>query len=225
VTDAVPGRGPAHASPLRAAKRALRQEVVARREAMGEPARQAASRRIVEHVLALPEFRAARGVHCFLSLPGEVDTAGIFAACAAAGKATFVPVQIKAERRLACVAWAPGDPIVTGPFGVREPPPERQAPADPAAIDLVLAPGAAFDRSGNRLGYGMGYYDGFLKSLAERHGAAGWSAPGRIARPAVVALAFAVQIVAEVPADPWDIRVPAVLTEEGVLRVSGLRGG
>ena len=89
-----PAQTPRQPSPLRAAKRALREAVVARREAMGEPARQAASRRIVERVLDLPEFRAARGVHCFLSLPGEVDTAGIFAACAAAGKASYVPVQI-----------------------------------------------------------------------------------------------------------------------------------
>lgn len=194
--------------------------MLARREALGEPARQAASRRIAEQVLELPEFRAARGVHCFLSLPGEVDTAPIFAACVAAGKATFVPVQIEAERSLACVAWSPGDPTVAGPFGVREPAPDRRVRADAAAIDLVLAPGSAFDRTGNRLGYGMGYYDGFLKSLADRQGTAGWSAPGLIARPAVVALAFAVQIVDAVPAEPWDIRVPIILTEEGVWRVA-----
>jgi len=205
---------------LRAEKRALRQAVLARREALGEPARQAASRRIAERLLELPEFRTARGVHCFLSLPVEVDTATIFAACAAAGKATFVPVQIQAERSLVCVAWAPGDPTVAGPFGVREPAPDRRMRADEAAIDLVLAPGAAFDRTGNRLGYGMGYYDGFLKRLADRQGSAGWSAPRLIASPPVVALAFAVQVVDAVPADPWDIRVPVILTEEGVLRVS-----
>lgn len=220
MSDPAGKREPAEASPVRAAKRALRQAVLARREALGEPARQAASRRIVERVLELPEFRAARGVHCFLSMPGEVDTAGIFAACAATGKVTFVPVQVPGERRLACVVWSPGEPLVFGPFGVREPAPDRQIPADVAAIDLVLAPGAAFDRSGNRLGYGIGYYDGFLKSLADRHGPAGWSASGLIARPAVIALAFAVQIVDAVPADSWDIRVPAILTEEGVLRIA-----
>ena len=207
-------------SPVRDAKRALRNRVVAARAAMGEPARVAASRRITEIVTALPEFRAAQGVHCFLSLPGEIDTSALFAACAAAGKMTFVPIQIKAERRLECVAWQPGDPIVEGPFGVREPPPERCIPADLGSIDLVLAPGAAFDRKGHRLGYGMGYYDGFLKTLADRHGAAGWSAPGQIARPAVMGLAFAVQIVESIPLDPWDVRLPAIATEEGLIRVS-----
>jgi len=224
---------------------------------MGEPARRVASRRIVARVLARPEFEAARGVHCFISLPGEVDTAAIFAACAAAGKATYVPYQIRAERRLGCSRWTAGEPLREGPFGVLEPPPERRQPADLGGIDLVLVPGAAFDRGIDRLGYGMGYYDSFLRTLAEQHGAdgwaapnqhsadgwaapnrhsadgwatpnrhsaagwaapnrhsaAGWAAPARIARPRCVALAFAVQVVAAVPTEPWDVRLPALVTE------------
>jgi 5-formyltetrahydrofolate cyclo-ligase len=210
---------------LREAKRALREAVVARREAMGEPARVEASRRIAEHVLALPEFRSARGVHCFISLPGEVDTAPIFAACAAAGKDTYVPFQIRAERRLGCARWRQGEPLETGPFGVKEPLPARREPVDLGAIDLVLVPGAAFDRRGNRLGYGMGYYDGFLRSLAQRYGAAGWAAPGLIARPRSVALAFAVQVVDAVPTEPWDVRIPALLTEDGVLATYSTQAG
>jgi len=205
---------------LRETKRALRKEVLARREALGGSARRSASRRIAEQVLALPEFRSARGVHCFISLPGEVDTAAIFAACADAGKDTYVPYQIQAERRLGCARWRQGEPLVTGPFGVREPLPERWEPVDLGAIDLVLVPGAAFDRRGNRLGYGMGYYDGFLRGLAERHGAAGWAAPGLIGRPRSVALAFAVQVVDAVPTEPWDVRIPSLLTESGVLSVN-----
>lgn len=202
---------------LREAKRALRAAVVERRTALGEPARQEASRRIAEHVLALPEFIRARGVHCFLSFPEEVDTAPLFAACAAAGKDTFIPYQIRSERRLGCTRWRPGDPVAEGPFGVREPPPDRREPADLSRIDLVLVPGAAFDRQGNRLGYGMGYYDGFLRSLAERHGAAGWAAPGWIARPPAIALAFAVQVVDAVPTEPWDVRLSGIVTEAGLI--------
>jgi 5-formyltetrahydrofolate cyclo-ligase len=208
----------------REAKRTLREKVAARREAMGEPARRAASRRIADYVLALPEFLRARGVHCFISLPGEVDTAPIFAACAAAGKDTSVPFQIRAERRLGCARWRQGEPLETGPFGVPEPPAARREPVDLEAIDLVLVPGAAFDRGGNRLGYGMGYYDGFLRSLAERHGAAGWAAPGLIARPRCVALAFAVQVVDAVPTEPWDVRIPALVRETGILTASVATG-
>jgi 5-formyltetrahydrofolate cyclo-ligase len=190
---------------------------------MGAAQQAAASHKIAALLFDLPEFQAARGVHCFLSVPGELDTAPIFAACAAAGKATYVPVQLKAERRLACVAWQPGDPLVEGPYGIREPLPGHRPPVDVAAIDLVLAPGAAFDRGGNRLGYGMAYYDSFLKSLADLHGNAGWAAPNWIAQPNVIALAFAVQLVPEVPVDPWDIRLPAVLTEQGLIQATDTR--
>ena len=221
--DSAPG-GAARSAALAEAKRALRKEAVARREAMGEPARREASRRIAEQVLALSDFRAAQGVHCFVSLPGEVDTAPIFAACAAVGKDTYVPIQIRAERRLGCARWRPGEPLETGPFGVREPPAARRETVDPGAIDLVLVPGAAFDRRGNRLGYGRGYYDAFLRGLAERHGTAGWAAPGLIARPRCVALAFAVQVVDAVPTEPWDVRIPALVTETGILAAISTTG-
>jgi 5-formyltetrahydrofolate cyclo-ligase len=214
---------PERSSAMRETKRALRQIVVERRAAMGASARTEASRRILERVLALPEFQRARGVHCFLSFPEEVDTAPIFLACAAAGKATFIPYQIRADRRLGCVRWKPGEPLAEGPFGVPEPPPEQRKDTDLDAIDLVLTPGAAFDRNAQRLGYGLGYYDGFLRSLADRHGPEGWTvAPGtengRIGRPPAIALAFGVQVVDTVPVEPWDIRLTGVVTESETIR-------
>jgi 5-formyltetrahydrofolate cyclo-ligase len=207
----------------REAKRALRATVVSARGALGDMTRAEASRRIVGHVLALPAFKAARGVHCFLSVPEEVDTAALFAACVAANKTTFVPYQIRSERRLGCARWSPGDLLTEGPHGIREPakrdPPEIQEHFL-AAIDLVLVPGAAFDRHGNRLGYGLGYYDGFLKGLAERHGEAGWNGYNCIAQPTSVALAFQVQVVPDIPTEPWDVRVPLIVTEAGMITCS-----
>ena len=66
------------------AKRILRQRVLARRDALSREQRSAASQRIRERLLTLPEFRAAKGVHGFVSFVEEVDTAPIMAACAAA---------------------------------------------------------------------------------------------------------------------------------------------
>ena len=76
-------------------------------------------------------------------------------------------------------------------------------PVDPQEVDLVLVPGVAFDRQGNRLGYGGGYYDRFLQQCA---------APR-------VALAFATQLVDHVPTEPHDLRVHAVVTDEEVIRI------
>ena len=194
-------------SPIQAAKRDLRRDVLARRAALTPGERAQASRRILDALLRMDEFQAASGVHAFVSFPEEVDTAPIVAACRASGKDVFLPYQLPDRGRLGCARWNPGSALVPGPFGTKEPAPESRGAVDLGAFGLVLVPGVAFDRKGGRLGYGRGYYDRFLSELR---------AGGH--RPALVALAFACQVVPEVPRDPWDVSIPALLTEEELLR-------
>jgi 5-formyltetrahydrofolate cyclo-ligase len=213
-----------------AAKRLLRRRVLARRAALSPGERAAASARILTQLLDLPAFQQARGVHAFVSFPDEVDTAPLLRACAGAGKAIFLPYQVPARDRLGCARWDPRQPLVPGPFGTQEPPMESRGAVDLSAIDLVLVPGVAFDRRGGRLGYGKGYYDRFLTDLMQAHGRPNTSPPiplplggggGREAAggevPALVALAFSVQIVEAVPLNAWDVRIPLLLTEHGLL--------
>jgi 5-formyltetrahydrofolate cyclo-ligase len=100
------------------------------------------------------------------------------------------------------VSYIRGAPTSETSFGAMEPIGGRLL--DPAELDLVIVPGVAFDRSGNRVGYGAGYYDRFLRRT----------------RPGVpaVAVAFAVQVVPEVPAGGTDRRVDAIVTETEVIR-------
>ena len=165
---------------------------------------------MLEHLERLSVFRQAGGVHCFIGLPGEVDTGPIFTLCLALRKRTYVPIQLPEEHRLDVAAWRPGDPLAPGPFSVPEPPPGQGTPVDRSGIDLVLAPGLAFDRHGGRLGYGRGYYDGFLAAMA---------AEGL--HPFVIGLAFSFQIVEEVPMGSRDFPINGVLTETGFFE-SGL---
>jgi 5-formyltetrahydrofolate cyclo-ligase len=185
------------------AKRILRQRVLARRDALSAGERTAASAKIRERLLTLPEFRNAKGVHGFVSFVEEVDTAPIMAECVAAGKSIYLPYITPARDRIGCALWGPEDSLVPGPFGTQEPPPESRGPVDLAAIDLVLMPGVAFDRYGGRLGYGKAYYDHFLAEVAALRGT----------MPTLVALAFSVQIVEAVPRNAWDVSIPQVITE------------
>ncbi len=200
-------------------KARLRREVLEKRGALSEAARHAASRSILDMLAGLPEFRAARGVHCFISLAEEVDTAGIFEACWEAGKATFVPYQLEEEGRLGWARRNPEHDLVGGPFNVPEPTPENRRPVPLEEIDLVLAPGVAFDRRGNRLGYGKGYYDDFLTQIGV-DGVHGTENMRRFSgkRPVVIGLAFAAQIVPSVPREPWDVQVDAIITEQELIR-------
>ncbi len=185
---------------LRAIKRALRREILAARDALGAGERAARSRRIAERVLALPELRGARTVMAFASFGSEVDTRPLLEALAERGLRLAVPRVV--DGGLVPVAYVPGDPLEGSSFGVPEP--TTGAPIPPAEIDLVVAPGLAFDRSGARVGYGGGFYDRFLRTL-----------PPGVPR---IAVAFAIQVVPQVPRGGSDVPVDAIVTELEVIR-------
>lgn len=76
-------------------------------------------------------------------------------------------------------------------------------------IDVMFLPLVGFDRQGRRLGMGGGYYDATLAYLRSRR---------RWRKPLLVGVAYACQELKEVPAEPWDVRLDMVLTENGLIR-------
>jgi 5-formyltetrahydrofolate cyclo-ligase len=93
-----------------------------------------------------------------------------------------------------------------GNYGIREPDPARCQEVGPAEIDATLVPGLAWDRRGTRLGRGAGYYDRMFARPDWRGFRCG--------------IFFALQEMEEIPADPWDQPLQAVVTEREVWRNS-----
>jgi len=160
------------------------------------------SGRIHDRLAALPEMAAARSVMLFLSMDDEVDTTPIVRTCLAAGKAVYSPRSVLASRVLVPLRVRGVDDLVTGVYGIREP--DTQETCRPEDLDLVLVPARAFDRAGNRLGRGAGFYDRFMAS------------PGF--RAVRVGVAFACQLVEAVPHDAHDLPVHVIVTEDEVVR-------
>lgn len=110
-------------------------------------------------VAGLSEFRSARVLGIFLSLPWEIDSKPLIAVARREGKTVAVPVVFPEQRRLRFAVLPKGpDRFKKNVYGILE-------PAEPEwvdAIDLLLVPGAAFTEKGIRLGAGAGYYDRFL---------------------------------------------------------------
>jgi len=185
---------------LKRAKRALRREVVARRDAVSERRRAAASIEIAERVAQMQEAANAGSAMVFWSFGSEVDTAPLIERLVADGKTVTLP-RIEGSD-IVPVTFVPGEPVTRTSFGAMEPADGRVL--DPSEVDLVIVPGVAFDRSGHRVGYGAGYYDRFLPRTAD-------------GTPAV-AIAFALQVVPEVPTGAMDRRVDAIVTEAEVIR-------
>ena len=185
---------------LKQAKRAIRREVLARRDAVAPPERSERSLRVAERVLALPEVLRARTMMAFWSFGSEVETAPLIRRLHEAGTRVALP-RIR-EGDLVAVAYAPGDPVAPTPFGAMEP--SGSEIVEPSCLDAVLVPGVAFDRRGARIGYGGGFYDRFLART----------------RPGVpaIAIGFAVQVVEALPEGHMDRRVDAIVTEDEAIR-------
>ncbi len=188
---------------LREAKRALRERVLAARDALDPASRAAASKAIVERVVALPSFGQARMPLLTLPFRTEWDTRPLFEACLARGRGVVLPRVDEATRMLGLhLVNEPAWQIRAGYRGIAEPVPSTPL-VDPMEVDWVLVPGVAFDRWGGRLGYGGGYYDRLLPLL-----------PPHVPR---IAGAFDVQLVEAVPAAPHDLRVHAIATPGGLV--------
>jgi 5-formyltetrahydrofolate cyclo-ligase len=143
---------------LKRAKRRIREAVLAARDAMDPVDRERASASIAERVLDLPEVDRAGTVMAFWSFGSEVDTAPLIAGLHARDVGVVLPRVVGGD--MEPVAYVPGDPVRATSFGACEP--AGSTTLDPAAIDVVVTPAVAFDRSGRRVGYGGGFYDRFF---------------------------------------------------------------
>ena len=190
--------------PLRRSKHDLRARMRATREAIPVDERIRRSGEVAARMLDLPETGRARRVLTFLSFGSEVSTAPILAGLRARRVAVAVPLLT--EGQMEAVDLPEGAPLVPSSYGAMEP--ADRVGVAPKEIDLVVAPGLAFDRSGRRLGYGGGYFDAFL---------------GRVRTDCAVAgVCFAEQVVDEVPAGPDDVAVGVVVTDTEVIRPANL---
>ena len=113
---------------------------------------------------SLAAFRDAETVLCYLSAGSEVETRGILEACFRAGKRVALPRCYEDSRMEFLPVTAVSQASELSRFGIAEPP--HGEPLDPADAGLCLVPALAFDKNGFRLGYGMGYYDRYLKRFS-----------------------------------------------------------
>jgi 5-formyltetrahydrofolate cyclo-ligase len=163
------------------------------------------SRAITARLLILPELELARCVLAYLSFGSEFDTTEFVRTLQSRGCALVLPRIDLARRNLSL--YRVSDPeldTMPGVWGIREPDPERCIPADLGEIHAVLVPGVAFTPVGGRLGYGGGFYDRLIRD---------WHSPVHL-----IAAAFELQVVQDLPLGPDDQLVHAVVTEARTYR-------
>lgn len=185
-------------------KRLLRRELQRRRDALDAAWRAEASGAICQQLTTLPVYQAAQVVHCYLPIRSEVDTRPLLQHALAHRRRVVVPVVVPglAELTHSWLASLAEADLETGAFGVLQP--RTLHPAHPGAWHLVCVPLLAFNRRGQRLGYGKGYYDRLLTVQAAQ-------------RVPAVGVAFAMQEVADLPTEPHDTALDWIVTEREVI--------
>jgi 5-formyltetrahydrofolate cyclo-ligase len=190
--------------------RAARRKLRALRLALSPAERSAAEQAIADSLRRMGVFRRGRRVAVYLAMPGEVNLEPMIAAAWRAGCRLFVP-RVTSRRRGAMrfVPLDPGTRFRANCYGIAEPESSLPGGAPPLTLDTILLPVVGFDRLGNRLGMGAGYYDRALRHRRD---------PGRRwRRPRLVGLAFACQQTDDIVPSRWDVPLDAVVTEREVI--------
>jgi 5-formyltetrahydrofolate cyclo-ligase len=186
-------------------KAALRSAALEKRDAMSAQARAAAAETIAARPFPVP-MPTGTTVAGFSAIRSEINPMPLLRRLAAAGARLALPAIVARRAPLAFRAFAFGQELDRGQWGIREP--KRDAPE--VHPDILLVPLAAFDRRGFRIGYGAGYYDLSINAL-------------RAIKPiTAVGLAFAMQEIGAVPVLPHDARLDLVLTEHEVIDCRGI---
>ena len=177
-------------------KKDIRKCVLEKRSQMTQEEWDEKSHRIYEKVVTHPFFFDAKTVCCYVDFRREVGTKSIIEEAWRRGKQVAVPKIEDGQMNFYYIqSW---QEVSEGYYGILEPNTMKHLHDE---TPLVIMPGAVFDRNRNRIGYGKGFYDRFLKAYP---------------KSLTIALAFELQLVGEVPHEEHDIRPEVLITEEEI---------
>mgnify|MGYP006303390527 CR=1 FL=1 len=178
-------------------KEKFRSKLLEQRESISATEYFGASAAIIERLKDQPEFQSAKTVHSYVSMNKrrEVETQELIIEMLSKGKQIVVPVTNIDEHTLNHVHLTSFKDLETNKWGVLEP--KSGTEISPSALDLVIIPMVAADEYCNRMGYGKGFYDRFLKQV---------HAPK-------IGLIFEQNVVDELPTEEFDIPMDKIITE------------
>ena len=212
---------PVESDDIRFRKQVLRKEIRAKVRALSPEELSAQSEKVWEKLFQLPEYQNAKTVGLFLSMPkNEIKTETVLRHCVENSKTIYVPevgqnfecadmelLRVFAEKnesgQLFYESWPKNK------WGIPEPPESMtKEVAKPGDIDLLVVPGLGFDRQGNRIGQGKGYYDRFITRITKD------------AKPKLVAVTLLCQLVDAIPVSPLDRVMDKIVLPSEIIEIT-----
>jgi 5-formyltetrahydrofolate cyclo-ligase len=187
------------AEELKSWRKAERARLIAAREALDASTIEPIGRCIDAHLeRSFPGLTAATLAFCW-PVRGEYDARRFAGTLRDRGAVTALPVVVAPGQPLVFREWHPGVALATGPFGIPFPP-----DSEPVLPSVVLLPMNGWDEAGYRLGYGSGFFDRTLASMATK--------------PVVIGVSYELARMKSIHPQRWDIPMDWVVTERGVYR-------
>ena len=189
-----------------AQRRELRQSLTERRRALSPQERMAAAQGLRRSLEQLPEYLTDHRVAGYWASAGELPLNLVIPPLSTRGQQFLLPV-IDKGRQLRFAPWQSGEEVQPNRYGIPEPANTSQL-LEPFQLDLVLVPLLGFDRRGNRLGHGGGYYDRSFAFLNEQV---------RPTEPLLVGIGYAFQELPQIDEYDWDVPLDFVATEHELI--------
>ncbi len=156
---------------------------------------------VYDNLISFEPFIEAETVLVYLSSESEVNTDKIISYCFDNGKRVAVPFCTDSDGNMEFYIIKSFNALSPGHYGIREPDIKSCEKLSDFSASIIVVPGLSFDKNGNRLGYGKGYYDRFLKNYSFIS----------------VGLCYNSFIKDIIPSENYDVKVNYIITEDAVL--------
>ena len=186
----------------------IRQQLRAARRALTADQQRVFADQLAATICREPVFLRAKRIGIYLANDGEIDPSIVIEIALKAGKRCFLPILHPLKvNRLYFGEYSAKTALLPNRFGILEPNLKTNQLAPPWSLDIIFMPLVAFDRQGNRMGMGGGFYD---RTLA-------FTARGNRQKPMLIGLAHSSQEIEQLAQQNWDIPLHLIATNREII--------
>lgn len=185
-------------------KKVIRNEVIRSRDLLSLELRKEKDNLILNRLLQSELYKKSEKIFTFINYGSEVETKEFINIALKDGKRVFIPKTIKKEREMKAIEIDSLENLKPDAWGILEPC-EIKREINKNLLDLIIVPGVVFDKKGNRIGYGGGYYDRYFSDIS--------------LEVKKIALAYELQLVNYIESEEHDISVDFIITENNFIEV------
>jgi len=191
-------------------RKALRKQLRTKRRSLSPSQQQQASQQLLKQLRTHPVFLRSKHIALYMADDGEIDLQLVMQAVQKMGKQCYLPILHPLKHNTLWFGrYTQRDSLLANRFGLAEPSMDKKI-LPSWALDLVLMPLVGFDRQGNRLGMGGGFYD---RTFSFKPPAC------KPKRPVLMGVAHKCQEVPELTSESWDVRVNFIVTDQEIITI------